>query len=70
MPKLAWVLLPLAVYGLYLGVAAARGRLPARQACNAQTSLLLIIYLLSTAGLGIFWVANQQLPVFDWKSVV
>src|SRR6478609_9127473 len=23
-------------------------------------------YLLATASLGIFWVANQQLPVFDW----
>ena len=23
-------------------------------------------YLLCTAGLGLFWVANQQLPVFDW----
>jgi SagB-type dehydrogenase family enzyme len=65
-PKIAWVLLPLAVYGLYLGVAAARGRLPTRQAVNMQTSVLLATYLLSTAGLGIFWVANQQLPVFDW----
>ncbi|MES2758465.1 MAG: SagB/ThcOx family dehydrogenase [Pseudomonadota bacterium] len=66
MPKIVWVLLPLALYGAYLGVAAARGRLPARQALNVQTSLLLVTYLLATAGLGIFWVANQQLPVFDW----
>jgi SagB-type dehydrogenase family enzyme len=66
MPKIAWVLLPLAVYGLYLGVAAARGRLPSRQGVNVQTSLLLMTYLLTTASLGIFWVANQQLPVFDW----
>jgi SagB-type dehydrogenase family enzyme len=65
-PKIAWVLSPLALYGLYLAVAALRGRLPARQSVNIQTSLLLIAYLLSTAGLGIFWVANQQLPVFDW----
>jgi hypothetical protein len=62
-PKIAWVVLPLAVYGLYLGVAALRGRLPARQAVNMQTSLLLVTYLLSTAGLGIFWVANQQARV-------
>ena len=31
-----------------------------------QTSLLLMFYLLATSGLGIFWVAHQQLPVFDW----
>ncbi|MDB5936278.1 MAG: hypothetical protein JWQ01_3622 [Massilia sp.] len=66
MPKVVWVLLPLALYGACLAVAAARGRLPARQALNVQTSLLLATYLLATAGLGIFWVANQQLPVFDW----
>ena len=31
-----------------------------------HTSLLLMAYLLITSGLGIFWVAEQQLPVFDW----
>jgi SagB-type dehydrogenase family enzyme len=66
MPKIAWVLLPLAAYGVVLGVALLRSRLPARGAINVHTSLLLMIYLLATAGLGIFWVANQQLPVFDW----
>ena len=25
-----------------------------------------MFYLLVTSALGIFWVANQQLPVFDW----
>lgn len=66
MPKLAWVLLPLALYAAWFAVAAARGRLPARHALNIQFSLFLMGYLLTTAGLGIFWVANQQLPVFDW----
>ncbi len=28
--------------------------------------MLLLLYVATTAGLGIFWVANQQLPVFDW----
>ena len=65
-PKIAWVLAPLVVYCALLALAAARGRLPSRQSFNVQTSLLLIAYLLTTAGLGIFWVANQQLPVFDW----
>lgn len=66
MPKLAWVLIPLAAYAAILAVLAWRGRSPARIALNVQTSLLLLAYLLATAGLGIFWVANQQLPVFDW----
>jgi SagB-type dehydrogenase family enzyme len=65
-PKIIWVLLPLAAYGAHLLVAALRGRTLTRQALNIQTSLLLMTYLLATAGLGIFWVANQQLPVFDW----
>lgn len=66
MPKLAWVLIPLAAYAAILAVLAWRGRSPARLALNVHTSLLLLAYLLATAGLGIFWVANQQLPVFDW----
>lgn len=66
MPKLAWVLMPLAAYAAILAVLAWRGRTPARIALNVHTSLLLLAYLLATAGLGIFWVANQQLPVFDW----
>ena len=28
--------------------------------------LLLLFYFAATAGLGIFWVARQELPVFDW----
>ena len=66
MPKLAWVLIPLAAYAAALAVLSWRGRTPARLALNVHTSLLLLAYLLATAGLGIFWVANQQLPVFDW----
>jgi SagB-type dehydrogenase family enzyme len=65
LPKIAWVFLPLALYAAWLGVVVLRGRPPARHSINMQTSLLLIVYLLTTAGLGIFWVANQQLPVFD-----
>jgi SagB-type dehydrogenase family enzyme len=64
--KIIWVLLPLSMYALYVTVSTWRGRTPSRQALNVQTSLLLIAYLLTTASLGVFWVANQQLPVFDW----
>jgi SagB-type dehydrogenase family enzyme len=65
-PKIVWVLLPLSAYGAFLAMAAWRGRLPSRFSLNVQISLLLMAYLLGTASLGIFWVANQQLPVFDW----
>lgn len=66
MPKFAWVLAPLALYGLWCAIGAWRGRAPSRLALNVHISVLLLAYLLGTAGLGIFWVANQQLPVFDW----
>ncbi len=67
--KLAWVLLPLLLAALAAAVLAWRGRLPGRTVLNAWSSLLLLVYLGATAGLGIFWVANQQLPVFDWHYV-
>lgn len=66
MGKLAWVLLPLALAGLLAGLFALAGRRGSRHQLNVAVSLLLLGYLLATAGLGIFWVANQQLPVFDW----
>ena len=65
-PKIIWVLLPLSIYAVYVAVLTWRGRAPSQLALNVQTSLLLIAYLLTTASLGVFWVANQQLPVFDW----
>lgn len=65
-PKFLWVALPLLLYAAWLMAARWRGRVPGRLALNVHTSVLLLCYLLSTAGLGIFWVANQQLPVFDW----
>jgi SagB-type dehydrogenase family enzyme len=66
MDKLAWVTLPLLLALAALALAWARGRLPSRLALNVASSLLLLVYLGVTAGLGIFWVANQHLPVFDW----
>ncbi len=67
MLKIAWVLLPFALYGTYLiGQLVSRRRRFSRLELNVQLSLLLMFYLATTAGLGIFWVANQQLPVFDW----
>jgi SagB-type dehydrogenase family enzyme len=66
MPKLLWVAAPLALALLVLVWLAWRGRAPSRLGLNVAFSLLLLGYVVGTAGLGIFWVANQQLPVFDW----
>jgi len=66
MTKLLWVLLPLLLAGATLALMALRGRMPSRLALNVWSSLFLLVYVLGTAGLGIFWVANQHLPVFDW----
>lgn len=67
MPKILWVALPLLLgaAGMLLWMLVSR-RLPSRHALNVASSLLLVLYVAATAGLGIFWVANQQLPVFDW----
>lgn len=69
MDKLPWVLAPIVLTGAVVAVLAWRGRLPPRGVLNAAFSLLLMVYLLVTAGLGIFWVAHQHLPVFDWHYV-
>ena len=66
MSKLLWVLLPLLAAALAAIWLTWRGRAPSRMTLNVAVSLLLLAYLLVTAGLGIFWVANQHLPVFDW----
>jgi SagB-type dehydrogenase family enzyme len=66
MPKVLWVALPLLIAAAVLAVQVLRGRAPSRLAINVVASMLLLVYVATTASLGIFWVANQQLPVFDW----
>ncbi len=66
MSKLGLISLPLLIYGVWFAIAAFRKKLPSKRILNMHTSLFLMFYLLVTSGLGIFWVANQQLPVFDW----
>ena len=66
MPKLLWVALPLLLAAGLIATQALRRRPLSRHAVNVWSSVLLLAYVLTTAGLGIFWVANQQLPVFDW----
>jgi SagB-type dehydrogenase family enzyme len=65
MGKLLWVTAPLVAGALYALARAARGKGLSARSLNVGSSLLLLAYVLVTAGLGIFWVANQQLPVFD-----
>ena len=64
-PKIFWVISPLLLHALYLLWQFWRGKPITRFGLNLQLSLMLMLYLFVTAGLGIFWVANQQLPVFD-----
>ena len=66
MPKLLWVAMPLLAVAAWLCWGVLRRRVPSRLGLNVATSVLLLGYVATTAGLGIFWVANQQLPVFDW----
>ena len=63
------VLLPIAAVAAWAGWRTWRGRPPGRPLLNAVVSLLLAVYVLVTAGLGLFWVAHQHLPVFDWHYV-
>lgn len=70
MSKLLWVALPLLLMVAALAAWLLLRHQPAplawRRALNVWSSLLLLVYLAATAALGLFWVAKQQLPVFDW----
>lgn len=59
-------LTPLGVYLLWLLVRLLLRRKPSRFEVGVGLSLLLLVYFLATVGTGIFWVAAQELPVFDW----
>lgn len=62
------LLIILAPVGLVVGYALwrlAAGRPLQRQTVDVLFALLLAGYFAATAGLGIFWVANLELPVFD-----
>lgn len=66
MSKVLLVALPLLALAAWALLRAWRRRPPTKRTLNVVASLLLAVYVLTTAGLGVFWVANQQLPVFDW----
>ncbi|HEX6271778.1 MAG TPA: hypothetical protein VFZ53_02005, partial [Polyangiaceae bacterium] len=66
MLKFFIVTTPLVALALWVLVRALSGRPLSRYALNVVVALFLLGYLLVTAGLGVFWVARMDLPVFDW----
>jgi SagB-type dehydrogenase family enzyme len=65
MSTLTIALLPLVAVGALIVAASLLGRPPRRYTLNLFVGLLLLVYFLATSALGIFWVAAQELPVFD-----
>ncbi len=59
-------LLPVALFLMWLGLRTALGNRPSRFVATTVFSLVLLLYFLVVVGTGIFWVAAQELPVFDW----
>jgi SagB-type dehydrogenase family enzyme len=66
MPKWFWVSIPVLLATAGIAWLQLRRRPPSRHAMNVWFGVLLLGYVLTTASLGIFWVANQQLPAFEW----
>ncbi len=60
------VFLPLALYFLWLGVRVVKRSRPNRFTATTAFSLVVLAYFLAVVGTGIFWVASQELPIFDW----
>ncbi|MBI2503495.1 MAG: SagB/ThcOx family dehydrogenase [Candidatus Latescibacteria bacterium] len=65
MNKLLWISSAPVVFVAFVAWRHLRGRPLSRHALNIYSSLFLLGYFAATAGLGIFWVANQELPAFD-----
>lgn len=64
MDPTVWILTPLAGLVLYALVWWLRGAPGGRVYFNLVVSLWLLLYFLITAGLGVYWVARMDLPVF------
>jgi SagB-type dehydrogenase family enzyme len=69
MSLMSYVLIPIGVVVLFWLFGLVVGRPMRRRTFDTVLALLLLVYFLITAGLGIFWVARQELPVFDWHYV-
>ena len=64
--RFALFLTPLFLYLFWLLVRLALRRRPSRFEVSTGLSILLLFYFLLVVGTGMFWVAAQELPVFDW----
>ena len=60
-----FILCPVALFIIYFICRLLLGRPLKKRSLNIWFSLSLLIYFLVTAGLGIFWMAQHELPVFD-----
>ncbi len=64
-PTVTAAAVPLVLIAAWVGWRALSGRPLRRYALNGIVGLLVLVYFGITAGLGIFWVSKQELPVFD-----
>jgi SagB-type dehydrogenase family enzyme len=64
--KVVVLVSPLGLWLLWLIARRAFGHKPTRASVTVGLSLLTLLYFLVVVGTGIFWVATQELPVFDW----
>jgi SagB-type dehydrogenase family enzyme len=64
--RVLWVFTPIAALAVFVIVRLRLGKPLTRRALDVSIALLLLAYLVVTAGLGLFWVARMDLPVFDW----
>ena len=63
--KLFIIAAPIVLLGSFVLVRALTGRPLSRHTLNVVVALFLLVYVLATAGLGVFWVARMDLPAFD-----
>jgi len=59
------ILLPVLIVVLYALYRTLRRRSLSKRSLDTLLALVLLAYFLATSALGIFWVARQELPVFD-----
>lgn len=68
--RIVLFLAPVALFLLWLILSRLFNKSPSRFSVNVVLSLLLLIYFIAVAATGIFWVAAQELPIFDWHYLL
>ena len=63
--KLLWVAAPILLLAIVLAGRWIAGKPVTRHGANVVIALVLLVYLVITGGLGVFWVARMDLPAFD-----